>query len=58
MDTLTLGFMKSFNNIIFDTDYTIFVVGGGYPKVDALQLSNNNIAVNNDPNSSDNQKKM
>ncbi|MFA7284191.1 MAG: DUF87 domain-containing protein, partial [Candidatus Absconditabacterales bacterium] len=50
--------MKSFNNIIFDTDYTIFVVGGGYPKVDALQLSNNNIAVNNDPNSSDNQKKM
>lgn len=30
--------MKNFNNIIFDTDYTLFIVGGGFPKIEASTL--------------------
>ena len=32
--------MKNFNNIIFDTDYTPFVVGGGFPKIEASGIQN------------------
>jgi len=30
--------LKNFNNIIFDTDYTLFIVGGGFPKIEASKL--------------------
>lgn len=38
--------MKSFNNIIFDTDYTLFVVGGGFPVIETMQLQKNNLSQN------------
>lgn len=44
--------MKTFNNIIFDTDYTLFVVGWGFPRIETMQLSKNNITQQNENNSS------
>lgn len=35
--------MNSFKNIIFDTDYTLFVVWWWFPHIETMQLTKNNI---------------
>lgn len=38
--------MAWFKNIIFDTDYTLFVVGGGFPRIDTMQVDSNKLTIN------------